>query len=287
MISLISQAFAQAKAEGSAAFIPFMTAGFPDPETFIEILTALDDSGADLIEVGLPFSDPLADGPTIQAASRRALELGVTPERVFDLIAQAKARIKSPLVLMTYFNPILRRGLADFAARTKESGASGVIVPDLPPEEAGDWLVAAEEAGLETIFMVAPTTTPERLERILAVSRGFVYFVSLTGVTGADFFVSPQLVADLRRLRAQSLVPVAVGFGVSTPGQAQALAPAADGVIVGSALIRAVQDSDHGPAQTTAVAELAVALKRALSDSKPDHPADRSRQAASAAKEGP
>ena len=286
MISPITQAFTQAKASGSAAFMPFMTAGFPDPETFIDVLAALDDSGADLIEVGLPFSDPLADGPTIQAASHRALEMGVTPERVFDLIAQAKTRIKSPLVLMTYFNPIFRRGLADFAARTKESGAAGVIVPDLPPEEAGDWLAAAEEAGLETIFLIAPTTTPERLERILAVSRGFLYFVSLRGVTGTDFSVSPQLLADLKRLRAQSPVPVAVGFGVSTPDQAQALAPAADGVIVGSAIIRAVQAHGNDQTPAAAAAELAVALKRALSDSKPDHSAGCSRQAATPAKEG-
>lgn len=285
MISPISQAFAQAKAAGSAALIPFLTAGFPQPEAFLDILTALEASGADLIEVGLPFSDPLADGPTIQAASRSALELGVTPEKVFDLLAQARMRIKSPLVLMTYFNPILRQGLAEFAARTKESGAAGVIVPDLPPEEASGWLAAAEKAGLETVFLVAPTTTPQRLERILAVSQGFVYLVSLKGVTGAEFFITSQLLADLRRLRGQTPLPVAVGFGVSSPDQAQALAGAADGVIVGSALIRAIQASGEGRTPQAAAAELATALKRALSYSKPDQPAGFSLKAAVAAKE--
>jgi len=268
MTSSLGQAFAKARAAGRAAFIPFMTAGFPDPEAFLEILDLLAETGADLIEIGLPFSDPLADGPVIQAAGRKALEAGITPDRVLELTARAKAKVGPPLVLMTYFNPVLRRGLAGFASRAADSGAAGVIIPDLPPEEAGDWLAAADRAGLETIFMIAPTTTLRRREMILAASRGFVYYVALKGVTGADLSPSPKLLADIASLREQSPLPVAVGFGVAGPAQARPLARAADGVIVGSALIKAVEAGikagNNGRPGLEALAGLARSLKQAL-----------------------
>ncbi len=279
MTSPLARAFAQAEAAGSAAFIPYMTAGFPDPETFVDILIGLEACGADVIEVGLPFSDPLADGPVIQAAARQALEAGLTPEKTFELIAGAAARLTSPVVVMTYYNPALNLGPAEFARRAAGAGAAGAIIPDLPPEEADEWLLAAEKHGLDAIFMVAPTTTPQRLERILAASRGFVYYVSLTGVTGAEFSVSEPLLADIRRVRERSPVPVAVGFGIAAPEQARALAKAADGVVVGSALVRAVQTQVRDRVGLEAVFKLAADLKAALKnagpDGRPDEAADR------------
>ncbi|MEW6262302.1 MAG: tryptophan synthase subunit alpha [Thermodesulfobacteriota bacterium] len=262
MTSNITRAFDRAAASGGRAFIPFLTAGFPEPETFLETLTALDQGGADLIEIGLPFSDPLADGPVIQAASRRVLEQGMTVARVFDLIGRARARLAAPLVLMTYFNPILKSGCRDFAARLEAAGASGAIVPDLPLEEAAEWREACRNHGLDNIFMAAPTTTPERLKRIAAASQGFLYYVSMTGVTGSDLATKDELLDDIRRVRRTSQAPVAVGFGVSKPEQAGILAAAADGVIVGSALIRALE-AQNGSAPEVAL-ELARAFKKAM-----------------------
>jgi len=264
----IGQAFQSAAREGRRAFIPFMTAGFPDRATCLELLVALAQSGADVIEVGLPFSDPLADGPLIQQSSQMALDNGITPPGVLDLVAKAVARIKSPVVIMSYWNPIFKTGPNRFATQARDAGAAGVIVPDLPIEEADDWLEAAQSAGLDTILMVAPTTPADRRRRIMAVGRGFLYYVSLTGVTGSSFTVSPELIEDLRAIRAESPLPVAVGFGVSRPDQARALAVAADGVIVGSALIKEVLSHQEPAAQVAAVARLAAALSAALRPAK-------------------
>ena len=260
----ISHAFDQAKSRGEAAFIPFMTAGFPDRDTFIEILRALDQAGADVIEVGLPFSDPLADGPVIQKSSQMALENGITPPQVLDLIAEARPDLSCPVVVMTYYNPMLRMGLDQFAARAASAGVSGLIIPDLPPEEAEPWLEVADHHGLDTIFMVAPTTPPERRRQIAELSRGFLYYVSLTGVTGSGFAVTDQLVDELRQVKQVAAAPVAVGFGVSGPAEAKPLAAAADGVIVGSALIRRVLSETDPGRQVAAVTELAVSIKEAL-----------------------
>jgi len=264
MTSVISQTFQKTREVGVAAFMPFMTAGFPNPSTFMEIIQVLDQNGADLIEIGLPFSDPLADGPTIQKAGQIALENGLTPPAVLDLAAKAKARIKSPIVLMSYWNPILQMGPASFAAGARDAGVAGVIVPDLPPEEAEAWLEAARSRDLDTIFMVAPTTTARRRQKILSVARGFIYYVSLTGVTGSEFTVTDELINDIGSLRQDSSLPVAVGFGVSGPVEARALAGAADGVIVGSALIRRIFTKDQPAEQAAAVAELAASIKAAL-----------------------
>jgi len=264
MTSVIAQTFEKTRKLGRAAFMPFMTAGFPGPSTFMEIIQVLDQNGADLIEIGLPFSDPLADGPTIQKAGQIALENGLTPPAVLDLAAQARARIKSPLVLMSYWNPILQMGPGAFAAGARDSGLAGVIVPDLPPEEAEAWIEAARSCGLDTVFMVAPTTTARRRRKILAVARGFIYYVSLTGVTGSAFAVTDELLNDIGSLRRDASLPVAVGFGVSGPVEARALASVADGVIVGSALVRRVFTKDKPAEQTAAVAELAAAIKAAL-----------------------
>lgn len=264
MKNTIHEAFSTARAEGRTAFIPFMTGGFPDPDTCGELLSALDGNGADIIEVGIPFSDPLADGPTIQAAGKKALDNGATPTGVLDFVARMKARLTSPIVIMTYVNPVLRMGIDEFARRAADAGAGGVIIPDLPPEEAESWLRAAERSNVATIFMVAPTTPPDRVAQAASVSSGFVYYVSMTGVTGADVVVSDRLIADLDRVGSATSTPVAVGFGVSTPEQAGAFAGAADGVIVGSALIRTVLETGDPRRAVKRVGERAAAFRSAL-----------------------
>lgn len=267
MTSPITQAIKRAHEQGRCAFIPFLTAGFPDSATCLELLYALRDSGADVIEVGLPFSDPLADGPTIQRAARLALDNGTTPPEVFRITAQAASGMDCPLVLMTYLNPILRTGPDEFARQAKDAGIAGVIVPDLPLEEADEWQEAAARHGLDTIFLVAPTTPESRLMRIAARTTGFLYYVSVTGVTGSDVRISGEMLAHLQRAREVSPAPVAVGFGISTPEQAAALADTADGVIVGSALIREIMSRDSRDEQVAAVASLASSLSAALARS--------------------
>lgn len=264
MKSSVEQAFAKADSEGRCAFIPYMTGGFPDPETCGEILEALAANGADVIEVGIPFSDPLADGPTIQSAAKQALDNGTTPIGVLRMVSRVSARVSTPMVAMTYVNPVFRMGTEEFAARAADSGVAGVIVPDLPPEEADDWLAAASRHGLDTIFLVAPTTPLKRVELIGSKSSGFLYYVSMTGVTGTDCSVSDGMREEIRRVRGLSKSPVAVGFGISTPEQASALADAADGVIVGSALVREVANQTQRSEQVAAAGRMARALSSAL-----------------------
>jgi tryptophan synthase alpha chain len=216
------------------------------------------------LEVGIPFSDPLADGPAIQLSSRMALERGTTPEGVLNLISRARKTLQCPLLIMTYWNPVMKMGLEEFAARAKEAGVSGVIVPDLPPEEAEAWVTAAEEYELATVFLVAPTTPPRRLGIILSVCRGFVYYVSLTGVTGLRSEISQELLLSVRGLKAHTDLPVAVGFGISTPEQGRSLVHAADGVIVGSALIRLVLSQQTPKARVGAAAHFAQSFRDAL-----------------------
>lgn len=264
MESIIEASIRRATAANRCAFIPFLTGGFPSPATCVDILSSLADAGADVIEVGLPFSDPLADGPTIQQASQIALKGGVTPETVFDVIAHAGSKVKCPMVLMTYVNPVFRMGVEEFALRAKDSGVAGVIVPDLPPEEADEWLEAANKNNLDTIFLVAPTTPPERKRHIISKTRGFLYYVSMTGVTGSGCTLSDETMNDIHETRNSSHVPVAVGFGISTPEQAKELSGVADGVIVGSAIIREIQAHDSSKDQVDAALRLAASLSKAL-----------------------
>ncbi|MEW5912124.1 MAG: tryptophan synthase subunit alpha [Thermodesulfobacteriota bacterium] len=260
----IAEAFAAARGQGRCAFLPFVTGGYPDPDGCLELIQALDQAGADLIEVGVPFSDPLADGPVIQQTSQRALAAGATPPSVLALVERAAARVRAPLVLMTYVNPVLAMGPAEFAARAAGAGAAGVIVPDLPPEEAGPWLEAARGQDLDTVFLAAPTTPAERLGRIAAASRGFLYYVALVGVTGAELALDQGLLDGLQRAREAAGLPVAAGFGVATPAQARGLAAAADGVIVGSALMRKMLEAPRPAEGLAACAGLARDLARAL-----------------------
>lgn len=267
MSSAISQAIRQANQQGRAAFIPYVTGDFPDPATCLEFIKALDAGGADVIEVGIPFSDPLADGPVIQRSSTMALEQGTTPASVLELVSSASKQITAPLVVMTYLNPVFKMGPEKFAALAKASGAAGTIIPDLPPEHADMWLGAAGENNLDSIFMAAPTTTPDRLRMIYRLGGGFLYYVSMTGVTGSDLALDPGTLQAIAHIRRESPLPVAVGFGVAQPKQAANLAQAADGVIVGSALVKeflqAGPDRQKGlSAAGSLAAEIASALVR-------------------------
>lgn len=264
MSRTIAEAFQRAADSGRAAFMPFLTGGFPDRRTCLELLVGLERQGADLIELGIPFSDPLADGPVIQHASQLALEAGATPPAVLELAAEATARLQAPLVIMTYYNPVLRMGLAEFARRAARAGVAGVIIPDLPPEEASEWLEAARGQGLDTVFMAAPTTPPDRLEHVAELSRGFLYYVSLTGVTGSELALDQRVQKGLAQARQASPVPVAVGFGVATPRQARALAELADGVIVGSALMRLLLEAPEPEQRAETMLALAGELAAAL-----------------------
>ena len=239
----IGKAFARAKAPGRSALIPYVVAGYPDAETSFEIALAAIDAGADLLEIGLPYSDPLADGATLQRASSAALKAGATLDGSIKLLRRvAKARPGVPLVPMCYANQVIGGGDgADAARRLADAGASGIIVADLTPDEGAPFEAAAATAGLAVVYLVAPTTAPARRVRIGARSAGFLYCVSLVGVTGARTSLPPQVAHLVRDVKRESSVPVAVGFGVSRPAHVRALAKAgADGVIVASALVDAL-----------------------------------------------
>jgi tryptophan synthase alpha chain len=240
-----------------AALMPYLVGGFPDGDTSIAAGLAATDAGADLIELGIPFSDPLADGPVIHAAAADALVAGATPHSVLRACERLAARV--PVVLMVYANVILTAGAEAFALRAAAAGAAGLIVPDLPHDEAAEVRAACDAEGLALVPLVAPTSTPERIAAIGADARGFVYTVSLTGTTGERERLPPELEDTVARVRASTTVPVAVGFGISTAAQAAAVAGIADGVIVGSRLVRAAGDGGAA-AVGAAVAELAQAL---------------------------
>ena len=240
-----------------AALMPYLMGGFPDLDTSRAALEACADSGADLVELGVPFSDPLADGPTIHAAGVRALAAGVTVDAVLGLCHTAAERL--PVVLMVYANAVLARGADAFAASAAQVGAAGLIVPDLPYDEAAETRAACDAHGMALVPLVAPTTPPERLAAIGADARGFVYTVSVAGTTGERAELSPELEAAVARVRSVTDLPVAVGFGISSARQARAVAGVADGVIVGSRVVRAA--GEGGAAAVRAVVgELAEAL---------------------------
>jgi tryptophan synthase alpha chain len=251
-MSAIDDVFARCAEEGRAAFIPFLMAGDPSLEatdTFLEALTA---GGADIIELGVPFSDPIADGPTNQRAAVRALAAGAKLSNILELVARHRDRLSVPVVLFTYFNPIHARGIERFAEQAASSGVDGVLCVDLPPEEGERELVPAlREQGVDTIFLLAPTSTRDRVGRVARASSGFVYYVSRTGVTGERSALPSDLVRDVKRLRRKLRQPLAVGFGISTPAQVAAVGDMADGVVVGSALVRLVEENLGSPGLTT------------------------------------
>lgn len=259
----IAAAFARCREEKRAAFVPFLVAGDPDLEASEEMFAVLADEGADLLEVGVPFSDPIADGPVIQAAAARALAAGATLARILALVAKLRGRgVKVPIVLFSYFNPIHAYGIRRFAEHAAASGVDGVLCVDLPPEAAtGEYLEALAAEGIDPIFLLAPTSTKERVARVARAGSGFVYYVSRTGVTGARDSVRKELAREVRALAKRVALPVAVGFGVSTPEQIRAVAKLADGVVVGSALVAAAGSCRSRKAFVDKVRELAAAVR--------------------------
>jgi len=263
-MSRIEARFADLHRAGEGALIVFMVAGHPTLEGFGASLLAAAQAGADVIEVGVPFSDPLADGPVIQAASQRALANGVTPRQVLSLVADFRRQQSTPLVLMTCYNPIHRFGVEAFAEESARAGVDGVIVTDLPPEEAEAWLGAARRHGIDTIFLLAPTSTQPRVKAVAGVATGFVYCVSRMGVTGARTDLPPDLRELVSAIRAHTSKPVAVGFGISRPEHVAEVCRLADGAVVGSALVSLMETANGGAAELPRrVARFVEELKRA------------------------
>ncbi len=262
----IAAAFAAAKGEKRAALMPYFTLGYPDPATSLDVVEAIAGAGADLIELGVPFSDPLADGPTIQHSTQVALEQGVNAAQCIEMVAELRARgVTQPFMLMGYVNPILAFGAERFVTVATAAGADGLIVPDLPPEEAVEIEIVCEARGRALVYLLAPTSPPERIELLAGRTTGFLYLVSLAGVTGARDALPPHLADFVQRVRAVACTPLAVGFGISTPEQARAVGQLADGVIVGSALIKAAgQGDDPAQAATNFVHDLRMGLEQQI-----------------------
>jgi tryptophan synthase alpha chain len=243
----ISTLFDTLRAQGRKAFIAYIMAGDPDAETTLKNALLLEQCGADIIELGVPFSDPLADGPTIQKAAGRALKSGTTLRKVLSIVKEIRLYSKIPLILMTYYNPVFRYGEDAFVRDAIQAGVDGIIVPDLPPEEAGELIKLSRNASdrrrLDTIFLIAPTSTPGRIKKIASASRGFVYYVSMTGITGSNLEFDEEFRSHFTLVKHATDKPIAVGFGIATPEQARTIAEMADGVIVGSAIVRVFNES--------------------------------------------
>ena len=265
-VSRIAACFAELKAQQRAAFVPFVTAGDPDFDTSLAILKALPGVGADVIELGMPFSDPMADGPAVQASSLRALKAGGTMNRTLELAREfRKTDSKTPIVLMGYYNPIHIRGADQFARDAADAGVDGLLIVDLPPEEDAVLRKPAQSLGLDVIRLVTPTTHDARLAKVLQDASGYLYYVSITGVTGTKSFAEDDVKAALTRIRKASRLPVAVGFGIKTPTQAAQIARIADAAVVGSAIVNVVAErqKDGRDRLVAAVMELC----RSLADS--------------------
>jgi tryptophan synthase alpha chain len=259
----ISQRFAELRGAGELGIVAYITAGDPCFDATLKFVLAMAEAGADVIELGVPFSDPLADGPTIQRASERALKAGATLAGVLDLVRRIRKSSQVPLVLFSYYNPILQMGLEKFAAAASSAGADGVLVTDLTPEESADYRRILAAQHLDTIFLAAPTSDDARLIKIAAVSSGFLYLISRTGVTGAKDTLADELPALLRRVRNATQLPIAVGFGISQPGHVSVLGGLADAAVVGSALVSEIETAANPDAAAAALSERISALKRA------------------------
>jgi len=261
-VNRVRKLFQRLKTEHRCGLIAYITCG--DGPT-IEIIRALEDAGADAIELGVPFSDPIADGPVVQRAGTRALAAGVSLPRVLELVAGLRADgVKLPIALMTYYNPVLAFGLKSFARTAIDAGADAVIVPDLPYDESDPLRAEAEPAGLDLVQFVAPTSPPARMKAIARLARGFIYVVSVTGITGERSSLPPELDAQIRTLRLVTTRPLCVGFGVSTPEQVAAVGKLADGVLVGSAIVRLIERHTGDAALIDEVAKFIATLKAPL-----------------------
>ena len=260
----IDAKFAELKAAGKKAFVAYVMAGDPDYDTSLEVVKGLPGAGVDIIELGLPFTDPMADGPTIQLAGQRALEGGMTLQRTLDMATEfRKTDDTTPIVMMGYYNPIYNRGVDKFLADAKEAGIDGLIVVDLPPEEDEELCIPAQKAGLNFIRLATPTTDDKRLPKVLTNTSGFVYYVSITGITGAAEAQAADVGPEVARIKAASDLPVIVGFGVNSPDKAQSVASVADGCVVGSAIVKRIGDGESVDDVLAYVATLAAGAHRA------------------------
>jgi tryptophan synthase alpha chain len=241
-MSKIAQVFKQLKKTGKKAFIPYLMAGDPTLNDTKRFVAELTEAGADIIELGVPFTDPLADGPAIQRASERALAQGVTLRKVLALVEDIKQHSKIPLILMTYYNPVFKYGIEAFVKEAVRVGVNGVIIPDLIPDEADELIRFTKKYELDTIFLLAPTSTEERIKKAVKASTAFIYYVSITGITGAELSLDTSMKDTLSLIKTITGKPIAVGFGVSNPEEASAVAALADGVIVGSAIVRLISE---------------------------------------------
>lgn len=256
----IDKKFQELRDRGAKAFMPYLCAGDPTPELTAKLLLTLEAAGADLIELGVPFSDPIADGPTVQRASERALTHNISLQQILEMVSSLRKQTDIPIALMSYYNPIFRMGEEAFCKAAQDAGVDGLIVPDLPPEQAQQLLEIAPRYNLATIFLAAPTSPPERMQLIASVSTGFIYCVSVTGVTGARAMLSDEIAPMITELRKHTDKPISVGFGVSTPEQAKQVVDIADGAIVGSAIINVVEENMDDEAK------LLAAVKQFASD---------------------
>ncbi len=267
----IDRMFSQLRARKEAALMPFITTGDPDCATTEALILEMERQGADLIELGLPFSDPLADGPTIQASSQRALRHNINARDLFGVVEKVREESNIPLVLMGYYNSVLQYGLSAFARDAAACGLDGTIIPDLPLEEADQWIKAANARGLANILLVAPNTPPDRVRRIAEATQGFLYYVSVTGITGARSQLPPELAKGLEGIKGLTNKPIAVGFGISQPAQVSMLSAVTDGIIVGSAIIKIIEantieqgsELKAGPELIKKVGEFVGGLKEA------------------------
>ena len=261
MASPLALKFAELRSRGEKALVLFVTAGDPPLEELPAVLSALAEGGADIIEIGIPFSDPFGEGTTIQASSQRALDAGTTSRAIFE--ALGKVSLDVPVVTMGYYNPVLRLGLEEFAWQSAGAGASGTIISDLVPDEADAWCAASEAAGIDTVFLVAPTSTEARIREVAERSTGFVYVVSRTGVTGAENAVPPDVHDLVRRVKASTDRPICVGFGISTPEHVRLICEVADGAVIGSALVKKLHERWDDGRGRDLIVEFVRSLKKA------------------------
>jgi len=260
----IADKFAELKKNNKKALITFITAGDPDLKMTGNLIPEMERCGADIIELGVPFSDPMADGPTIQKSSERALASGTTLEAILLMVKSVRKRTNIPIILMGYFNPVYRYGARKFVDEAVDAGVDGVLLVDLPPEEAGSFKAETSAKGLDVIFLLAPTSDNGRIDKVARIGSGFIYYVSVTGVTGARKNVDESVFSSVAKIRDCVNLPVAVGFGISDPAQASAVANVADGVVVGSALVKMFENYG-GEELKTMVGQLITALKNGMS----------------------
>jgi tryptophan synthase alpha chain len=260
----IDAKFSELRRRGEAALIPFITAGDPDLETTLKVLVALERSGADCIELGIPFSDPMADGLTIQRSSERALKKGATLPLILEMVREFRRKSETPLILFGYYNPFFRFGLENFTRKAKAAGADGLLCVDLPPEESGELKRWTQTQGLDIIFLLAPTSRAERIRLVVRRGRGFIYYVSVTGVTGARKSFEDHLPTQVARVRRYTSLPVGVGFGISTPQQAAWIASFADAAVIGSALVNVMEKAGRNQEKVRQAGAFISRIKRAM-----------------------